>query len=49
MHPSGKIINGWQIKGWFDWAFTVASFVAFVCLEAALLYAYYTFLNDYLW
>jgi len=43
----GKLLNGWQIKGWLDWLFTILSFLAFLALEGALLYAYYIFLNGY--
>jgi hypothetical protein len=43
---SQKAIDGWQIKSRFDWIFTGASFVVFLCLEAALLYAYFNWLNQ---
>ncbi len=40
--------TSWQTKNWLDWVFVSLSFVAFVCLEGALLYAYYVFLNQHL-
>jgi hypothetical protein len=40
-----KLIDGWQIRSRFDWLFTGVSFIAFLCLEATLLYAYFSWLN----
>lgn len=40
-----KLINGWQIRSRFDWFFMAISFVIFLGLEAALLYAYFSWLN----
>jgi hypothetical protein len=40
-----KLIDGWQIRSRFDWFFTGVSFLAFLCLEATLLYAYFSWLN----
>lgn len=40
-----KAIDGWQIRSRFDWLFTAASFVTFLALEAAILYAYFHWLN----
>jgi hypothetical protein len=42
-----KAVNGFQIRGAWDWVFTIVSFLLFVALEGALLYAYFTFLNSY--
>jgi hypothetical protein len=43
---NSRLIDGWQIRTRFDWLFTGASFVAFLSLEALLLYAYFTWLNQ---
>jgi len=40
-----KLIDGWQIRSRFDWFFTGVSFLAFLGLEATLLYAYFSWLN----
>lgn len=37
----------WQVKTWWDWLFATGSFVVFACLEGALIYAYYIFLQQY--
>jgi len=41
-----KLIDGWQIRSRFDWFFTGLSFLAFLGLEATLLYAYFSWLNQ---
>ena len=46
MKQSKKLIDGWQIKTRFDWFFSGASFVVFLCLEGALLYAYFSWLAE---
>lgn len=38
--------SGWQVKGRFDWFFMVLSLVAFLGLEAVLLYSYFKFISD---
>jgi len=40
-----KWIQGWEIKGWFDWGVAVLSFVVFALLEAALIYSYLVFVR----
>ena len=42
-----RVAPNWRMRSWFDWLFALASFLVFICLEGALLYAYYTFLNDF--
>ncbi len=37
----------WQVRTWWDWLFVTGSFVVFACLEGALIYAYYIFLQQY--
>ena len=40
-----KVEESWQAKSRFDWLFTAMSFVVFLALEAAILYAYFHWLN----
>jgi len=44
MKENRKAIDGWRIKGALEWGVAMGSFMAFLALEACLLYAYYIFL-----
>jgi len=40
-----KWVQGWRVKGWFDWIFALLTFLVFVLLEAALIYSYLVFVR----
>jgi hypothetical protein len=45
-HRKLSWFGSWRAQTRFDWLFTLMSFVVFVCLEAALLYSYFSWLNQ---
>ena len=40
-----KRIERWRVKNAFDLCFAILSFVVFLLLEAALIYAYFVFIR----
>jgi hypothetical protein len=45
MSSNRKLVNGFRVRSFVDWLFAILSFVVFLALEGALLYAYFTFMN----
>lgn len=45
MNSTRKLGSGFRIKSFFDWMFAVVSFLIFLALEGALLYAYFVYMH----
>jgi hypothetical protein len=45
MSSNRKLVDGFRARSFVDWLFAVVSFLLFLALEGALLYAYFTFVN----
>lgn len=47
MKSNRKLVNGFRIKGLLDWTFVTLSFLVFLALEAAMVYAFFVFMNKW--
>jgi hypothetical protein len=45
MSSNRKLVNGFRARSFVDWLFATLSFLVFLALEGALLYAYFVFVN----
>jgi cytochrome c oxidase subunit IV len=45
MNSNRKLVDGFRIKGFLDWAFVMLSFLVFLALEGAMVYAFFVFVN----
>jgi hypothetical protein len=45
MNSNRKLINGFRMRGIFDWVFVMLSFLVFLVLEGAMVYAFFVFVN----
>jgi hypothetical protein len=45
MNSNRKLVNGFRVKSFFDWAFVMLSFLVFLALEGAMVYAFFVFMN----
>ena len=45
MNSNRQLVKGFRIKGFLDWAFVALSFLLFLVLEGALVYAFFVFID----
>jgi len=46
MRTKAKLIDGWKVRSWLDWAVAMISFALFLILESAVIYSYWIFLGQ---